>query len=58
MKGAIFSAVERELWRISGDVALEFELSELRVLEILHDAQLPTHHYWRGADLFPDDRPL
>lgn len=57
MKGAIFSSVERELWWISGDIALEFELSEMRVLEILLDAQLRTHHYSRGENLFPDSRP-
>jgi hypothetical protein len=35
MKDAIFSAVKRELWRISGDIALEFEMSQLRLLEVL-----------------------
>jgi hypothetical protein len=58
MKDAIFSAVERQLRRISGDIALELELSQMIFLEALRGKQLRIHHYSRGENLFPDDRPL
>jgi hypothetical protein len=55
---AIITAVERELWRSSGDIARELGLSQPRVLEVLHDDQLHPYHYLQSAHLFPDDRPL
>lgn len=55
---AIFSSVKQKLWRISGNIALEFELSEIKALEILLDAQLCIHSYSRETNLIPDNRPL
>jgi hypothetical protein len=54
----IISAVEREPWRSSRDIARELGLSQPRVLEVLHGDQLHPYHYSRSAHLVPDDRPL
>jgi hypothetical protein len=54
----IITAVEREPWRNSRDIARESGLPEPRGLEVLRGDQLHPHHYSRSASLFPDDRPL
>jgi hypothetical protein len=54
----IIAAVEREPWISSRDIAWELEISQPRVLEVLHDDQLHLYHYSRSAHLFSDDRPL
>lgn len=41
---AIITEVEREPWRGSRDVAPELELSQPRVLEVLHDDHLHPCH--------------
>jgi hypothetical protein len=41
---AIISAVEQEPWRSSRDITRELGLSQLRVLEVLHDTQLHPYH--------------
>jgi hypothetical protein len=53
-ENAIIPATECEAWRNSRDIGWELGLSQPRVLEILHDAELLPHHYSRSADLFPD----
>lgn len=55
---AIFAAVERAPSRSSRDIALQLELLQLRVLELLHYDQRQPYHYTRRKYLFPDDRSL
>jgi hypothetical protein len=54
----IIAAVEQESWRSSRDIARELGLSQLRVLEVLHNDQLYPYHYFRSAHLFPDNHSL
>jgi hypothetical protein len=56
-ENVIIPAIECETWRNSRHIGRELGLSQPRVLEILHDAELLPHHYSRSAHLFPDDRP-
>jgi hypothetical protein len=57
-EGDIDSALEREQCRSIRDIALELGLSQMNVLEILHDDQLYPYKHSRSAHLFPDDCPL
>ena len=48
--------MERAPWRSPRDAALELELSQLRVLELLHYDGRQPYHYTRREYLFPNDR--
>ena len=54
----IIAAVWRAHWRSSRDIALELELSQIRVHELLYYDQIQSYHYTRRAYLLPDDRSL
>jgi hypothetical protein len=56
--GTIIAAVEWEPWRSSWNITWELEVSQQRVLRVLHDDQLHPYHYLWSAHLFPDDCPL
>jgi len=53
---AIIAAVERGPWRSPRDIVLELELSQLKVLELLHYDRRQPHRYTWKEYLFPDDR--